>query len=86
MTDHEAVAALDKAISTFVTASGNPGALLTGWVLSGSLKHPALHQSDGYFIQHSPGLPYHSQLGLLMAGLEEKKNLVLINTYKEENQ
>ena len=46
-------------------------------------KHLPSRHTDGYTVDHSSGLPYHSQLGLLEAGLVEKKNLVLINTYLE---
>jgi len=84
MTDQEALQKLDEAISEFFNTAANAGSLVTGWVLTGSVKHPEMHSSDGYFTQHSEGLPYHSQLGLLTAGLEEKKNLVLINTWKAE--
>jgi hypothetical protein len=84
--DHEALQLLDQAISEFLTTSVNSGDVLTGWVLTGSVKHPQMFSSDGYFTQSSSGLPYHSQLGLLTAALEEKKNLVLINTWKEEKE
>jgi hypothetical protein len=84
MGDISAQAQLDAAIADYLSATGDDGAILTGWVLSGSVQHPNLPGSDGYFVEHSAGLPYHSQLGLLMTGLEEKKNLVLINTYKNE--
>ena len=77
-------------LSSFVSgdlghlAIGSGGCLcLAGRVFAKSVKHPSLPNSDGYTVDHSSGLPYHSQLGLLEAGLVEKKNLVLINTYLE---
>lgn len=82
MSDISAKHSLDSAIADYLHNTGDEGAILTGWVLSGSLQHPSLPGTDGYFVEHSDGLPYHSQLGLLMTGLEEKKNVVLINTYK----
>jgi hypothetical protein len=84
MTDKEALQKLDEAINEFVTGYADKGAILTGWVLTGSTKHPQMLSSDGYLTQHSQALPYHSQIGLLTAALEEKKNLVLINTWKQE--
>jgi len=85
-TDQKALQQLDDAISEFFNTAANAGAIVTGWVLTGSVKHPQMHSGDGYFTQTSEGLPYHSQLGLLSAALEEKKNLVLINTWKEEKR
>jgi hypothetical protein len=42
--------------------------------------------SDGYFTQNSEALAFHSQIGLLSAALDEKKNMILINMWKgEEN-
>lgn len=84
MSDISAKTTLDSAISDFLAHTGDDGAILTGWVLSMSVQHPGLPGSDGYAVEHSAGLPYHSQLGLLMTGLDEKRNLVLINTHKSE--
>jgi len=85
MTNKEALRELDEAVTRYFHGSGGAGEFVTGWVLSASVKHPAHQNSDGYFTQHSEGLPYHSQLGLLVAALEEKQNLVLINTMKGMN-
>lgn len=74
---------LDNAVAAWIKERGDGKEFLTGWVLVTSVKHPGLPNSDGYTVDHSSGLPYHSQLGLLEAGLVEKKNLVLINTYLE---
>ena len=72
---------LDDAVAAWIKERGDGKEFLTGWVLVTSVKHPGLPNSDGYTVDHSSGLPYHSQLGLLEAGIVEKKNLVLINTY-----
>ena len=77
---------LDDAIAGYVRATGDEGAILTGWVLSGSVQHPSVPGSDGYFTDNSPGLPYHSQLGLLMTSIQEKKNTVLVNTFMKEEK
>ena len=74
---------LDDAVARWVKERGDGGDFVTGWVLVTSVKHPSLPNSDGYTVDHSLGLPYHSQLGLLEAGLVEKRNQVLINAYLE---
>jgi len=81
MKTNEALAELDKAISAYSEAEGDQGAIVTGWVLSLSVMHPY-----GYFTTNSPGLPYHSQLGLLHAALEDKKATVLSNMLNEEKK
>lgn len=81
MSEISAKQTLDSAIADYLHHTGDEGGILTGWVVSGSLQHPGVPGADGYFVEHSEGLPYHSQVGLLMTGLDEKKNLVLINTY-----
>ena len=86
MSDISAKHALDGAIADYLHTTGEDGAILTGWVLSASLQHPGFPGSDGYCVEHSAGLPYHSQIGLLMTALDEKKNLVLINTTKSEER
>jgi len=52
-------------------------------MLSVSVRHPAMENSDGYIVENSDGLPYHSQLGLLTAALDEKRNTILSQTLKE---
>jgi hypothetical protein len=52
-------------------------------VLSISVKHPTMPGGDGYISLHSEGLPYHSQIGLLHAALEDKNNQILVNTLLE---
>lgn len=74
---------LDDAVRGWIKKRGDGKDLVTGWVLVTSVKHPSLPNSDGYTVDHSSGLPYHSPLGLLEAGLTEKKNVVLINTFLE---
>jgi hypothetical protein len=75
---------LDDTISSFVDADCDAGAVVTGWTLSVSVVHPALPGSDGYFVVHSPGLPYHSQLGLLHSALDEMNTTSLVNHLKGE--
>lgn len=72
----------EQAVADFV-ATEAPGLIVTGWVLSLSVKHPDQHDADGYVVEHSDGLPYHSQLGLLHASLNEKTNVVLSQVIKE---
>jgi len=86
MESSPAVHALDTAIGAFAEADGDQGAIVTGWVLNVSVVHPSLPGSDGYFSAHSPGLPYHSQLGLLHSALEEMKTTVMAHHLKGKNQ
>ncbi len=39
--------------------------------------------SDGYIVDNSDGLPYHSQIGLLTASLDEKRNVILSQVINE---
>ena len=73
---------LHDAIGEFV-GSHDPGAIVTGWVLSISVKHPTIHSGDGYISLNSEGLPYHSQIGLLHAALEEKNTSILLGALKD---
>ena len=73
---------LDDAIGELVQ-EGDPGAIVTGWVLSISVKHPTMPGGDGYISLHSEGLPYHSQIGLLHAALEDTNNQILVTTFLE---
>lgn len=75
--------ALEDAIRALLSERGDNGSILTGWVLTATLKHPVLPTGDGYVTLNSDGLPYHSQLGLLVAALNEKRNQILINTLAE---
>lgn len=86
MDSSEANTALDSAICTFSNTHGDTGAMVTGWVLSVSVVHPALPGSDGYFSTHSPGLPHHSQLGLHHSALDEMKTTVMVNHLNERDQ
>ena len=79
----EARQRLEDAIEAWVKERGDGGDLVTGWMLLTSVKHPNLPNSDGYTIDHSSGLPYHSQLGLLVGALDDRKNTVLLNTFSE---
>jgi len=74
---------LDDSIREYVRRKATGGEIVTGWVLSVSLRHPEIAGSDGYIVDSSSGLPYHSQLGLLMAAMDEKKNIVLSQIINE---
>ena len=82
MSQKETEVLLDDAIGELVQ-EGDPGAIVTGWVLSISVKHPTMPRGDGYISLNSEGLPYHSQIGLLHAALEEKNKQILVNTFLE---
>jgi len=82
MSQKDAEGVLDDAIGELVQ-EGDPGAIVTGWELSISVKHPTMPRGDGYISLNSEGLPYHSQIGLLHAALEEKNNQILVNTFLE---
>jgi hypothetical protein len=85
-TEEKSRAKLDHAISEYFDAAGDQGSIVTGWIITASVQHPTMANSDGYFTQNSEGLPFHSQIGLLSAALDEKKNMILINMWKgEEN-
>jgi hypothetical protein len=71
---------LDEYIQDYVRANADGGEIVTGWVLCASVQHAGVAHSDGYIVDTSSGMPYHTQIGLLTAGLEEKKNIVLSQT------
>jgi hypothetical protein len=74
---------LDEFIQKYVRSNADGAEIVTGWVLSISVRHPAADNSDGYIVENSDGLPYHSQVGLLTAALDEKKNIVLSQIIRE---
>jgi hypothetical protein len=74
---------MDDFIQKYVRANADGAEIITGWVLSISVRHPAAENSDGYIVENSEGLPYHSQVGLLTAALDEKKNIVLSQIIRE---
>lgn len=78
--------ALDEAITEFMRETGDGGEVVTGWVMSCSVKHSTLPSSDGYALEHSEGLPYHSQLGLLQAALDERRHTVLAGLLREDRE
>lgn len=75
---------LDESITEYVRATGDGGEVVTGWVMSCSVKHSTLPSSDGYALEHSEGLPYHSQLGLLQASLDDRRHTVLVGLLRDE--
>jgi len=74
---------MDSAVEKYIRANLDGSEIVTGWVLSVSVRHHAMQNSDGYIVENSEGLPYHSQLGLLTAALDEKRNSILSQTLKE---
>lgn len=84
MNNTDAKKVFDQAVSEYVAnAQGHEGEMVTGWVLSLTVKHPNFGNGDGYIVENSDGMPYHSQIGLLHAALNEKTNVVLSNIIKE---
>ena len=75
---------LDDSIQEYVRGKATGGEIVTGWVLSISVRHSEIAGSDGYIVDSSAGLPYHSQLGLMMASMDEKRNTVLSQIINEE--
>lgn len=73
----------DQHIEDYIRANAQGGEIVTGWVIAVSVNHPGIANSDGYIIDNSEGLPYHSQLGLLTAAVDEKKNIILSQIIKE---
>lgn len=76
-------AELEQQIEKYIRANADGAEIITGWVLSVSVKHPSMETSDGYIVENSEGLPYHSQIGLLTAAIDEKRNTVLSQVIKE---
>lgn len=76
-------AELEQEIEKYIRANADGAEIITGWVLSVSVKHPSMETSDGYIVENSEGLPYHSQIGLLTAAIDEKRNTVLSQVIKE---
>ena len=74
---------MDSAVEEYIRGNLDGSEIVTGWMLSVSVRHPAMENSDGYIVENSEGLPYHSQLGLLTAALDEKRNTILSQTLKE---
>ena len=85
MAQQAAQSPLDDAVRHYVKENGDGSDVVTGWVLTTSVKDPLFPDSDGYITEHSPGLPYHAQLGLLVAAADEKRNIILANILKEDN-
>jgi len=73
----------DEYIEEYVRDNAEGEEIVTGWVLAVSVNHPGKVNSDGYIVDNSEGLPYHSQLGLLTAAIDEKKNIILSQIIRE---
>ena len=76
---------LDQIISEYVAKNMSTDGtdIVTGWILCVSVKHPSLPGSDGYVAEHSEGMPYHTQLGLLHAITDEKRGIVMAQIAKD---
>lgn len=85
MTEEAPHGALDDAIRHYVKRQGDGGDVVTGWVLTAAVQHPRVPYGDGYLTEHSGGLPYHAQLGLLYAAADEKKSALFANILREDN-
>lgn len=85
MTQDATQSTLDDAVRHYVKEKGDGSDVVTGWVLTTSVKHSFFPDSDGYIAEHSPGLPYHAQLGLIVAAADEKRNTILANILREDN-
>ena len=70
----------DEYVQDYIRANADGGEIVTGWVLCASIQHPGVAHSDGYIVDTSAGMPYHTQIGLLTAGIDEKKNSILLQT------
>lgn len=79
-----AKARLEDAIADYVKEEITEGDIVTGWVVGITVRHPQLPNSDGYVVENSQGMPYHSQIGLITAILDEKRNTVLSQIIKGE--
>ena len=74
---------LDEIIEKYIRANAQGNEIITGWMLCMSVRHPAMGNSDGYIVDNSDGLPYDSQIGLLTASLDEKRNVILSQVINE---
>ena len=83
MGNTEAKPALDDAVEKFIKAEAGDGNIVTGWVIGISLKNVNVPNSDGYVVENSDGMPYHSQIGLITAVLDEKRNTILSQVIRE---
>ena len=48
---------LDDAVRHYVKEHGDGSDVVTGWVLTTSVKHPLFPNSDGYITEHSQDSP-----------------------------
>jgi hypothetical protein len=74
---------LEDAVQEYIRENAGGDEIVTGWVIGVSLKNRIVPNSDGYVVDQSAGMPYHSQIGLLTAVLEEKKNTILSQIIRE---
>lgn len=83
MSNDSAKTKFDEAVSEYIKSAAGDQEIITGWVLAATVKNPELPNSDGYIVENSSGMPYHSQIGLITATLDEKRNTILSQVIKE---
>lgn len=60
---------LEDAIKLYLETIGEPHLFITGWVVSVALASPD-DENDRYVNTRTPGMPYHTALGLFYKGIE----------------
>jgi len=83
MTTNKEKAQFDQAVQDYIKTSATEQDIVTGWVIGVVVKHPDMPNGDGYIVENSDGMPYHSQIGLITSILDEKKNTILSQIIKE---
>jgi hypothetical protein len=76
-------AKFDQAVQDYIKSAATDKDIVTGWVLGVVVKHPEMPNGDGYIVENSEGMPYHSQIGLITSILDEKKNTILSQIIRE---
>jgi hypothetical protein len=83
MVSNSAKAKFDQAVQEYIKTEATDKDIVTGWVIGVVVKHPDMPNGDGYIVENSDGMPYHSQIGLITSILDEKRNTILSQVIKE---
>ena len=83
MTTNKEKAQFDRAVQDYIKTAATEQDIVTGWVIGVVVKHPDMPNGDGYIVENSDGMPYHSQIGLITSILDEKRNTILSQVIKE---
>jgi hypothetical protein len=83
MTDSSDKLKFEEAIQQYIKTLATDQDIVTGWVIGAVVKHPEMPNGDGYIVENSDGMPYHSQIGLITAMLDEKRNTILSQVINE---